>query len=94
MANTLIGKVWNIDTAGASPLTSARIRLWGVRWTGATTAGHEAIVHDKHGNIIWRSVANAANYVEADGPNRVYEGLIVPTLGSGTLDLEVDFEGA
>jgi len=94
MANSIAGRVWNIDTPSDSPITSSRIRLRGVRWTGADTIGHTVVIRDGSGRVVWRSRAVVAGHVEADGIDRVYEGLAVSALDSGVLDLEVDFERA
>ena len=65
-----------------------------IRWVGATTAAHEAIIKDGNGDVFWRSVANAANYVESDHLERTaLEGFSVPTLGSGTLYIYTGREG-
>lgn len=88
-ANDLTGQVWIIDTASATALsTTVTGTLSGVRWVGATTAAHAATIQDGQGRVLWSSVANAANYVEADAPGLSFRGLIVPTLGSGTLYLD------
>lgn len=92
MANALTYPVYSIDTASTTPLVDChtKVRLKGVRWVGATTAGHTATVQDGKARIVWTSVANAANYVEADTPAvQDLNGLTVPTLGSGTLYLEL-----
>ena len=89
MANDLTKRPWKVDTAAATVLSSDRLRVKGVRWVGATTAGHTAIIHDKNSRVVWSSVATGANYVESDLIENDWEGLIVPTLGSGILYLEL-----
>ena len=70
-------------------MTTMKLRVKGVRWVGATTAGHTAIIHDQNSRIVWRSVATGANYVESDLIENDWDGLIVPTLASGILYIEL-----
>lgn len=90
MANVLTGNPLVIDTAGAGVLRTDHRVLRRVRWVGATTAAHAAVVQDAAGNLKWRSVASGSSYVEADTPNIAMLGLVVPTLGSGILYLYFD----
>lgn len=88
MANELRDHVWVIDTAGAANITNETVLVNAIRWVGATTAGHQAIVENgRDGVVVWESVADADNFVEhAEGLNlRLVEGFSVPTLGSGKL---------
>ena len=87
--------LWLVAAADA-PLacTTDLVRVKGIRWVGATTAGHTATITDAAGKIKWTSVASGANYVEGDeqyaqerGQN--YAGLTVSTLASGTLYIEL-----
>lgn len=91
MANDTTVNPWKIDTASATPLTTDLVRVKGFRWVGSTTAGHTAVVTNVATKTMWASVANAANYVEADalGLNGLnMQGLVVPTLASGILYIE------
>lgn len=78
-----------MDTPATTVLTTMKLRVKGVRWVGATTAGHTAIIHDRNSRIVWRSVATGANYVESDLIENDWDGLIVPTLASGILYIEL-----
>ena len=94
MANDLTNNPWVIDTAAATVLTAMRLRVRGVRWVDATTAGHKATIQNAAGKIVWDSTAAAANNVEGDqisdfGPFPDWDGLIVPTLASGKLYIEL-----
>ena len=89
MANDLTKNPWQVDTAAGTVLTTMKLRVKGVRWVGATTAGHTAIIHDQNSRIVWRSVATGANYVESDLIENDWDGLIVPTLASGILYIEL-----
>jgi sugar (pentulose or hexulose) kinase len=80
-----------IDTAGAGLVVTGSVNIRKVRWVGATTAGHTAVITDANDRVIWASVAPAANYVESDTVNHNAEGgYKVPTLGSGKLYIDVD----
>lgn len=94
MANAFQSDLWIIDTAAPDLLTTTQVRIRGIRWVGATIAGHQAVIKDGAGLVKWESVAAGANNVESDqqwadprGMNIV--GLAVPTLGSGKLYIEL-----
>ena len=94
MANDLTKQPWKVGTAAATVLSADALRVRGVRWVGATTAGHTAVIQDKNARIVWSSVATGANYVESDMVNTGdrgwdWDGLIVPTLASGILYIEL-----
>ena len=64
--------------------------LSSLRWAGATAAGHSCEVTDAAGNVIFYSVANAANFV--DGwvfDNKWVAGLALTTMSSGELQVYV-----
>lgn len=93
MANNITNYPYVIDTAGAGTIIGTPLRIIKIRWTGATTAGHQAILQDQNGNLFWESVADAANYVEEsdfakyNSQRNVINGFKVPTLGSGKLEI-------
>lgn len=91
MPNTFHGttNTWVIDTAGAGVVEPRTVRIQSIRWIGATTAGHQAIVTDTADGRIWSSVAGGANNVESEyfGGEQWYRGFKVPTLESGTLEI-------
>ncbi len=93
MGNDLTKNPWLVDTAASTVLSADALRIRGVRWVGATTAGHAATITDKNARIVWTSVATGANYVESDMINTGdrgwdWDGLAVPTLASGKLYIE------
>lgn len=80
-----------IDTADAGLIVSVSTVIKRVRWTGATTAGHQAVIQDASNRVVWESVAPAANYVEVDEVMDLARGgYKVPTLGSGKLYIQTD----
>jgi hypothetical protein len=91
MANDLNNDPLIIDTPGAGVLITQPIRVKGIRWVGATTAGHQAVIQDQDGKLKWKSIAAGANNIESDFAERekLWNGLKVPTLQSGELHIEL-----
>lgn len=94
MANNFTSNPWIIDTPAVTILCRDLLRVKGIRWIGATTAAHQAICTDQNGKVKWEGVATGVNNSEGDdvsaplqGAN--WDGLIVPTLGSGRLYIEL-----
>lgn len=91
MANAVYDNIIKRDTASADLIFSAteRVRVLAFRWVGATTAGHTVSVQDSDGNVLWDSVATAANFKDeqsySDDGLDLRKGLKVPTIGSGIL---------
>lgn len=89
MANDLTQDPYIIDTAAADVLSTNKLYIKSIRWVGGTTAGHTAVVRDQQSNTIWSSVASGANYVESEIIEQWIDGLIVPTLASGVLYVQI-----
>jgi hypothetical protein len=92
MAVDLTKNPWIIPfgDAGATVLSSDRLRIEKFRWIGGTTAGHTCVVQDAAGRKVWDSVATGANFVDDSTfltPNFNVKGLIVPTMASGILEI-------
>lgn len=87
MANDVTGVPLIIDTAGSSTLTDYTFTATKIRWVGATTAGHTVSVQNKNGVVKFAGEATGANYSESEhfDPPLIFEGLKVPTLGSGKI---------
>lgn len=95
MANNLTGNPLVIDTAnaGAALIPAGQpIPISAIKYIGATTAGHEAVVQDANGNPWWDDIAFSTNYasdlesfVDVPLSVRTLNGLKVPTLGSGRI---------
>jgi hypothetical protein len=91
--NVYKDKRFLIDTAGATLLREtlaygeARdLHIRGLRWVGATTAGHTVVIQDSDSIVLWASVASGANYVEeSDCPQTWQKDFKVVTLASGIL---------
>ena len=97
MANDLTKNPWVVDTASGTAILSDWADVRSIQWIGGTTAGHAAIVQDKDGTVIWRRLAAAVNAnfdTEFQGRwGRRVNGLLVPTLDSGTLYITFAHEG-
>lgn len=97
MANDLTGNTWKIDTASATPIITQDVYIESIRWVGATTAGHAAIVTDNRTSpdTKFSSLANGANFIDeksyigAPSNSRCLGGIIVPTLDSGILYIDL-----
>ncbi len=91
MANDLTKYPLVIDAASDAALLTSTFRVVKLRWIGATTAGHLAIVQDQNGNLFWESQAVGAGHIDesdfgVDPSNRnILNGLRVPILSSGKL---------
>ena len=96
MANSVVGAIWAIDTAGAATLKAGVTCISSVRWVGGAASGDIAQVTDAAGRVVFRAVANGANYTNehqfGDGSFRSALDVtnpIVATLGSGILYIEI-----
>lgn len=87
MVNQVAPRHFLIDTPGATPVWLSSLSIASITWTGASAAGHSAIVRNAAGTrTIFDAKASEANDFESG----VYElgwveGLQVPTLDSGKL---------
>lgn len=96
MSNDVTGNPLVIDTASATAITAYSFTAWAIRWVNGTTAGHTISVQDRHGKVKYATVAAAANYVEEShlvspkNESLLFDGLLVPTLASGTIYIYVD----
>lgn len=91
MANSLVGNVWRVDTASATPILAAGTYrdIRRIEWIGGTTAGHECKVTDTDAREIFHRFAQAANQNWSQSYEgrfgQTVNGIIVPTLTSGTV---------
>jgi hypothetical protein len=91
LANSFREKRFLLDTAGTTllrqalaPGESINLRIKGIRWVGATTAGHACVIQDEDGVVYWESLATGANYVESDLMERTWQkDFKLTTLASG-----------
>lgn len=96
MALQLNGNTIVIESgdAGASEITAqiygkqTRVKITSIRWISpSAVAGHTAVVTDADGRRVWKSVADASSYSESEWVDRWIQGMVVPTLSSGELNI-------
>ena len=75
-----------IMTAQGDSITSSVYISW-VRWIGGTTDGHVMEITDHSGNRICKSQADGASFLDIIPIFRMRKGIIVNSLGSGTLEI-------
>lgn len=99
MANSITGNPLVIDTAAAAAITAYTFKAWMLRWVSpSASAGHTIVVQDRNGNVKYSTVATGSNYVEEShlvnprNESLIFDGLIVPTLASGTIYIYIDSE--
>lgn len=87
MANTLTDRIWKVDTEDSDVVDDKPMKVKTVRWVGATTAAHQAIIRDPVTNTtLWEGIATATNNSEAELIETWWRnGFEVPTLDSGIL---------
>lgn len=85
MANALLGNPWIIDSTGT--LTADMVQVRGIRWIGASTNAHAAVITNTDGVVKWASQAATATLGTPEESLIPFPsgGLKVPTLGSGKL---------
>lgn len=91
MANDVTTNPFVLDTA-SSTVTADTVRLASIRWSGATTDAHTAVLTNTAGKVIWSTVGQkpttgAVMDVETTFPEPGLNtlGLKVGALGSGKL---------
>jgi hypothetical protein len=96
MALELSGNTIVIESgdAGATELTAqiygkqTRVYVKSIRWIApSAAAGHSAVVTDADGRRVWKADATGSHYSESELVERWIQGLIVPTLSSGELNI-------
>lgn len=89
MANVIINSpLWVLDTAAQIAPRGVQIRLRGVSWIGAGSAGDSLVIKDTNGCTVWESVATGANFVDRDAPSFTMDGFVLATITSGRLYVE------
>lgn len=72
------------DNGGGGVVTTNRYFIRKIRWVGGTTAGHAVTIKNKDDQVIWNSVAVAANFVDdSDLWGTRLDGLKITGPGSG-----------
>lgn len=91
-ANDFSNDPWILDTAGAGVVYSGDVRVACIKWVGATTVGHQAILQDGNSKVVWEELSPGSNFVtsECKGSGYLFRGGVrLTTLGSGKVYLYV-----
>lgn len=81
------GATWVLDTTGT--ITTDKVQIRTVYWTGCTTNNHTFILTDGDDNLIWKDLGGEAGIPHMFYLDRPVNGLKLTTLGSGTLTIDV-----
>lgn len=94
MANLFQEHEWILDTAtpntpvdvaaGVSASPGEDVYPSAIRWVGAGD-GDELVIEDRRGNVVWRTVASGANYVEESMVPRLVRGFVLAQIDDGVL---------
>jgi hypothetical protein len=60
MANDFTGRVWKINTAGATPFGTVNVKIESGNWSGMSAAGQTFTITDVAGRV-YTVTSNAAN---------------------------------
>lgn len=94
MADTKINP-WKFTNADENtvPFTLLDLAVQSIRWVGAVGQTDKVILKDAAGNVVWESVAPAPVFesvnIRRPFDSSLWKGLIVDTLDSGTVYLEL-----
>jgi len=83
MANNIGGRVWALDTPGATTIFSSMLKVTMVEWFNPTVIGHLMQLTDLEDRVLLDGRAEAANQSRVFRPTTWWHGLKVPTLQSG-----------
>jgi hypothetical protein len=79
---------WVLDTTGA--LTTSSVRVVTIAWFGCSSDGHDFILKDTDGDIVWQDLDGEDGKVHWwRDLNIEADGLDLDTLDSGTLLMQV-----
>lgn len=88
MANNLTGMTLFVDTAFATGFTlQSQYRVKHVVWSEQVAAGDELIIKDRAGRTILQTKAVAANTQQVINVEDWVDGIQVPTLTSGKVNI-------
>jgi len=90
MANTLKGRVWELDTAGAGTIYPEHFKTALIYWRQPTTIGHLLVLEDIDGNPIWDARCEVIDQSQILRVQPMwYHGLVMPTLQSGLVQIHI-----
>lgn len=89
MANDITKEPWLFDTANAATIYFKNgAKIASVKWVSeSASAGHNAVIQDRDGRVLWEGVASGSNYEKLDLLGGAWwpDGFKIATLQSGTL---------
>lgn len=91
MANRLTGQVWEIDSSGKLVVAGQEFKIKGIAWVGAAVNAVMQVC-DASCNVVWRSEASIAKWVDRDyfqDGGLLMRGLTIPSVPSGKLYIQV-----
>lgn len=75
-----------IEMDAAADSITGNFKLLRVDWVNPTNATHTLVVNDSKGNLIYRGIAGGTGFtLSVAARGKIYNGLTVATLGSGTV---------
>jgi len=89
MANSFKGRTWIIDTPSATPIWKGNVKVKSIYWKGPTTIGHTAVLQRSDGSEFRSFVCEVAAESQFMLIESWVDGLIIPTLASGVLEIEI-----
>jgi len=89
VANDISARPWKLDTPGAGVIFQPQVYIKFVYWFNPALAGDLATLNDRNGKPILTLRAEAANGSQTFNLENWFEGLIMPTLASGTMYVHV-----
>lgn len=78
-----------LEVPSTTILFNSRIYVKSIRWVGATTAGHTAVITNKNGRTIWASEVAGANFIDESLWESWIDGLSISTLASGKIYIQI-----
>lgn len=81
------GATWVLDTTGT--ITTEKVYIAYIYWDGCTTDGHDMILTDGDGNLVWQDLEGEEGIAHMFSIQRPVDGLILSTLGSGNVQITV-----
>jgi hypothetical protein len=89
MANILSINPWSLDTVGLVPQYTDIVRIEDISWQGATTIGHQLLITDRNGNLIWSATCSGVGQ-QNRGKLFWVNGFWLKTLDSGVVIVTIN----
>lgn len=90
MANVLKGRVWTLDTVDAAAFYTGQVKVALIYWRNPAAGGDLMLLQDADGRPIIDARAEGANQSQVFRLEPMwYRGLLLKTLGSGTVHIHI-----